>query len=836
MIIQKIRLLTLILFCHYTAFSQIIDPNFSASIRSIGQPVDILELADGSLVFGGSFTFANDIRTNFILKVNAAGERDQEFFSGTGFNGAVTQMELTVDGKILIAGNFTDYNGYSCKNLIRLLPDGVPDESFQTGSGFNGFIRQFAQLEDGSIILIGGFTTYRDIPVQHIARLLPDGSLDATFNTGGSGLLSIPRSIHSQGGNKVILNHFKFSTYNGENRMIFRINADGSIDDSFTFTPETNQLGAQYMAISPMGKIGFIDQSGLRKFIYLSEDGNKEDEIDLGFSGDYFINIQVDAAEGFFLTLTRPSPTFDHYQDLGQVYRYEFNQGFRFVAGNTHSTFFQILKVLQNGDIMFWASFTGTPSYQLPFVTKLDAMGKWIDDFVIRFEIPGGIETIIREPDGKILIGGRFQRINGILTSDFTRLDQDGQIDPDFTFSWPQGIKFAGDLAVQPDEKILITTEDKWTGRSFVNRLHTDGTNDESFRFAIDELNVIGDVVTKIVPIQDGRIGLVGAYNAATEDREGIIWLRSDGTIDESFSYGFKSNYISDVFPLSDHQMIITGDQISYTGSAPVSVLKIGANDQLAPDFASVKLNDDERGGFINAIDLEADGSILLGGYFNYLNDQSVPSAFLQLNPDGTLKENSGIDQGFMLSDEVRGRVNDLEVLESGDILVCGVFLYYNNLPVSELVVLDQNKQLIQSIPFFGGGLIYNLYEITETEEGVYIGGRFLTEAESLASSLTRLNPILFPISTQDIKEITFDLFTLYPNVVRDEIRFRLHPEFGRLAHETVLFDAHGKVLTRWKDLESEKAIRLPGYLAAGTYFIQLSVGKVRQIRRFIKL
>ncbi len=45
-------------------------------------------------------------------------------------------MVLQPDGKVLLVGEFSDYNGVPRSGLVRIHPDGSVDEGFTTGSGF----------------------------------------------------------------------------------------------------------------------------------------------------------------------------------------------------------------------------------------------------------------------------------------------------------------------------------------------------------------------------------------------------------------------------------------------------------------------------------------------------------------------------------------------------------------------------------------------------------------------------------------------------------------------------------------------------------------------------
>jgi hypothetical protein len=53
-------------------------------------------------------------------------------------------MAIQNDGKILVGGRFTDYNGTPRQRIARINTDGTIDTSFVVGSGFNADVKTIA--------------------------------------------------------------------------------------------------------------------------------------------------------------------------------------------------------------------------------------------------------------------------------------------------------------------------------------------------------------------------------------------------------------------------------------------------------------------------------------------------------------------------------------------------------------------------------------------------------------------------------------------------------------------------------------------------------------------
>lgn len=92
------------------------------------------------------------------------------------------------DGAIMVGGSFAnagynDEDAVYMGNIIRLNSNGNPDKSFNTGGiGFDNSVYSILRTPEGKYLVSGRFSKYNDQPVGMLVRLMPDGSLDPTFN------------------------------------------------------------------------------------------------------------------------------------------------------------------------------------------------------------------------------------------------------------------------------------------------------------------------------------------------------------------------------------------------------------------------------------------------------------------------------------------------------------------------------------------------------------------------------------------------------------------------------------------------------------------------------
>lgn len=83
-------------------------------------------------------------------------------------------------------------NGVSRPFLARVHPDGSTDTSFTASA--NMPVRAIAPLVDGRILVGGDFTTFNGATDNRLLQLLPDGSRDSSFNLPGRESRPAPRA------------------------------------------------------------------------------------------------------------------------------------------------------------------------------------------------------------------------------------------------------------------------------------------------------------------------------------------------------------------------------------------------------------------------------------------------------------------------------------------------------------------------------------------------------------------------------------------------------------------------------------------------------------------
>jgi uncharacterized delta-60 repeat protein len=179
--------------------------------------------SDDKLVLGGEFTTFNNIPHPYVGRITSSGQLDTAFTAQT--DGSVAAVAIQSDGKILLGGTFTTANLVPATRLARLLPNGKLDTNFVSTPGVSGeifpgvppIVKSIVLQPNGKILIAGRFTSAQGAPRKNIARLLPDGSIDPSFNP-GSGPAGVFPQLHQLllQGDKVIVAG-DFTSYNGTN-------------------------------------------------------------------------------------------------------------------------------------------------------------------------------------------------------------------------------------------------------------------------------------------------------------------------------------------------------------------------------------------------------------------------------------------------------------------------------------------------------------------------------------------------------------------------------------------------------------------------------------------
>jgi len=293
----------------------------------------------------------------------------------------------------------------------------------------------------------------------------------------------------------------------------------------------------------------------------------------------------------------------------------------------------------------------------------------------------GIVNTVLLQPDSKILIGGYFTQLqpdNKPVTSCgyIARLNHDGSVDASFT---PSANGVVRPMVLQPNGQILIggsfTTVQPTGGgaplvRNYAARLNADGTLDPVFN-----PNTNG-VVYAIAYQPNGQILIGGSFTtvqpagSAAVTRNHIARFNADGSLDAKFDPNTDRPVLS-LAVQSSGQIIVGGGFSTFSPNGATSstvrncLARLNSDGTLDPTF------DPEANGSVSTITIMPDGRFLVGGQFTTFQPDgqlsSLPVDFLaRFSAAGTL------DTGFVV--DPLGSVASIALQPNGDLVIGGTF------------------------------------------------------------------------------------------------------------------------------------------------------------------
>ena len=263
-----------------------IDPSFSSGDGPNNSIYSIKSQVDGKIVIGGSFITFHGISAPYITRLNQNGTIDTSFNIGLGFNAPVQVIEIQDNGKIVVGGDFTKYNGIFANHIIRLNADGSVDPTFDTGTGSNGTIKTIVLTPQSKIYLGGAFTQFNGTYEGHIVRLNEDGSIDNSFVT-GNGFIGQIVDMKLQMNDKLVVAG-SFLNYNNEpHNNLIRLNENGTVDETFIsyieFLTYIHTICVQSDSLIIIaGNFTTYQQTGRNNVARLNWDGSLDDQFDPG--------------------------------------------------------------------------------------------------------------------------------------------------------------------------------------------------------------------------------------------------------------------------------------------------------------------------------------------------------------------------------------------------------------------------------------------------------------------------------------------------------------------------------------------------------------------------
>ena len=425
--------------------------------------------SDNKIAIAGTFTQVNGVEQNRAAVLESTGALLSGFdlTPFVGPSGFITSTAVQAGNEVIFAGpdfinrRLEDLGGPDERKLIaRFTPTGELDTQplVSTSGSFATNFRAVTERPNGKIIVAGDFDAIGGVARQGIAQLNRDGSVDTRFNASVNG--NVGTMVLQKDGKLIIGGGF--NSVNGvAGTNIVRLNRDGSTDTSFT--GDISFGGVNDVIIDANEKIvvagAFTDVNGQ----------NIERITRLETTGAIDPTFTTPAIDGTVFQVVEQG-------DLG----YLIGGAFESVNFNTHQS---IARLLPNG------------SEDITFIANTDSF----------------INVVALQADGKILVGGRFNTVNMSPINNFARLlPETGNLDLSLNLELDES-ESINSLLVQPDGKLILGgffQNLELNGESNLTRLLVSDADDMDFA---SELSAI---ISQLQLLRSGKLLVAGSFRS----------------------------------------------------------------------------------------------------------------------------------------------------------------------------------------------------------------------------------------------------------------------------------------------------------------------------------
>ncbi|GAB5525498.1 MAG: hypothetical protein Roseis2KO_33700 [Roseivirga sp.] len=710
-------ILLTVLCCSITLFAQKIDPDFDPEFYARPNVTNAVFVNNSAVYFTGDYDrIHSELRTGITKMGNNSGNFD----TGSGFNGSIFKLVLQSNDKLLVIGDFTEYNGEATGPMVSLNEDGSLNQSFFKATNIisqsQSPISNAIELPNRKLLVYGEFTNYNGLATNSVVILHEDGRVDDSFSHQDENMLSVSSAV-TQNSGKVVL---ALNKTNSQSGLIVRLNADGKKDETFSdFDTGTNTV-YKIMAQSTdkllvLSDATETDQPNVDLF-RLNTDGTSDDSFDLGtgivgFFDDFQLEVDDDiligtvsgGAEGGSIDgnltglisrigsdgafdKTFVSPYKDESSKVAlaknhQIFIYgnfsiigdHFSRGIARFADvdkvmnvpsfNINSIAETVLVEKRNNDPILIPFFEGSFDKSFYF-QSISNQWDWLRQRPAEPFTGEEIRVVKSLPDGSVAYGGGPVASTG---QNLFFVEPGNQRVPFREYSFNDN--WVNDVEMNAAWGIYVAGSFSGTNGQTDGRAGILGPSLEIFAspFSADSVNI-----TDIELLEDGKIVAAGVYSPAGETSlsNGLVRLNPDGSFDETFdrSLHFNGGIIEKIEIVSDGYIVVgdfTGINSSETRRG---VAKINLDGTLNTEF-----NGDNSlvGNKVHHVAVEGD-AIYLGGDFTAYQGHDV-FGLIKLDLDGNL------DESFRLPSSLSALVRDFEIFPDDEINIVMAGKFYDS-------------------------------------------------------------------------------------------------------------------------------------------------------------
>jgi uncharacterized delta-60 repeat protein len=599
-----------------SALAQTADPSFHAPLPlRAAEVAGMLAEPNGDIVVGGIIDYVGDHPAQPVVRIHADGSNDDSFaFSYTaGFS--VRKLAHAKNGDVLALLFVTKTYNYDMR-LVQINHAGAVVHDIPVPNSTS----MLAVQADGKVLVAGNDWDGANY-VTTLKRYDTDLTEDVAFNQA----VSVGGTITGIAiWNDKILVAGRYHRMNGvERHSLVRLNADGSIDETFDAgTGITDNGSIQSLTVLPDGRIilsGYIDHYNGESFVSAGVRLNADGSRDGTFSPSVFrsgLGAVVATAEGLYVAASADladttQAYFVRLQDDGQL-----DESFAPVLLDPWGGYSSNIAVV-DGHLVISSMIRAGNGFGL---AKINHAGVQDNTFQPEIARVGTVRTGAAK-DGKIVVVGDFVRIGGFDTHGVARLESDGTVDPTFQLNEHRGS--GRQIVLQDDGNMLILMDNDFI------QLDASGNLVPTFRFKRGTQSLYQ--VKKVRVLPNGKI--------MAADANVLVRLNANGTHDFSFpgpELDIRSTAVD--FDMQGDNVIYGSTFRRVNGHEVNNVARILPDATVDPTFSvgrGPEIASSSGFPLIFMVKVLDDQSILIGGGMDTFDGTSIRQGLLKLSADG---------------------------------------------------------------------------------------------------------------------------------------------------------------------------------------------------------
>jgi len=191
----------------------------------------------------------------------------------------------------------------------------------------------------------------------------------------------------------------------------------------------------------------------------------------------------------------------------------------------------------------------------------------------------GQVKAVAVQPDGKIIIGGRFSSVAGTPRNNIARLNADGTLDHSFADKISQGVNGEVDaIVVQPQGGVIVggvfSQADEFETMNLA-RYNADGSIDKGFGGGSGMAGANGAVYALAVQ-PDGKIVIGGDFNTVFgQPRRSFARINPDNTLDGPVVPQNALNGTINGIGIQSNNTVIAGGSFNLVNKSTSNIVKV---------------------------------------------------------------------------------------------------------------------------------------------------------------------------------------------------------------------------------------------------------------------